>query len=182
MSIHHQFTNNPLTSTMVQSFSQNSRYRPLICSAAAFLSVCTFSPSTICQGCSAGSHKCHSGCSNSSSGSSSQQQQQWRRQRCQPARACIARAFLGAGAHVARAAVAGLRRAQPRQLKPPQGKALACMACSSVMPVRMSMGIFTILSGNFSARSSIEVPPCEWQEEGSHPDWGSASHAHVLEW
>ncbi len=38
---------------------------------------------------------------------------------------------------------------------------LACMACSSVIPVRMSMGIFTILSGNFSARSSIEVPPCE---------------------
>lgn len=49
---------------------------------------------------------------------------------------------------------------------------LACMACSSVIPVRMSMGIFTILSGNFSARSSIEVPPCErvqategWSEE-----------------
>ena len=55
------------------------------------------------------------------------------------------------------------------------------MACSSVMPVRMSMGIFTILSGNFSARSSIEVPPCEWQER-PHAGLGSASHEQVLEW
>mmetsp|Transcript_1340 Transcript_1340/g.2907 ORF Transcript_1340/g.2907 Transcript_1340/m.2907 type:complete len:236 (-) Transcript_1340:169-876(-) len=36
-----------------------------------------------------------------------------------------------------------------------------CMACESVMPWRMSMGILMILSGNFSARSSMLVPPSE---------------------
>ena len=32
-------------------------------------------------------------------------------------------------------------------------------ACASVMPVRMSTGTLMILSGNFSARSSMLVPP-----------------------
>lgn len=56
-------------------------------------------------------------------------------------------------------------------------------ACASVMPSRMSTGTFTILSGNFSARSSMLVPPARGRRRRlrrtSQGDSRVASHSRL---